>query len=157
MNLFDKIGTGISTSVDTVVEFNRKNAQLNRLAAIIHTESDIIEHAYAALGRHHYKALCGVEEETDLSRLCEVIRFSEERLRKAQARYDYIKAFGLPKKAMDAAEMIRSVYDGENFSDNNSDIDVPGSNGSNNADVFDDDSGDITIAVANDQSEENDN
>ena len=145
MNLFDKIGTGLSASVDTVVELNRKNAQLNRLAMIIRTETDIINHAYAALGRHHYKVLCGKEEETDMSKLCEVIRFSEERLRKAQARYDYIKAFGLPKKAMDAAEMIRSVYDGEDFSEEN---ELTGD---------EDDNDDITIAVADEGNEENDN
>ena len=111
----------------------------------IRTETDIINHAYAALGRHHYKVLCGKEEETDMSKLCEVIRFSEERLRKAQARYDYIKAFGLPKKAMDAAEMIRSVYDGEDFSEEN---ELTGD---------EDDNDDITIAVADEGNEENDN
>ncbi len=144
MTILDKIGAGITTTVEIIVEKNRQLAQLNRLSAIIRTESEVINHAYAALGRHYYKILENTETETDMTNICEVIRFSEERRKKAQARYDYIKAFGMPKRSMDTADMFRPAdADGENFSE----YYAPEG-------TEEEENGDITIAVA-DEEEQN--
>ncbi len=96
MNFFDKIGAGITSTIDVIVEKNRQLAQLNRLAVIIKNEKAILEHAYVTLGKQYYKVLEKNEESVDTEQICEVIRFTEERLKKAQARYDYIKIFGMP-------------------------------------------------------------
>ena len=109
MNLLDKVGEGLTNSVDFLVEKNRQLAQLNRLSAVIRTETDVINRAYIALGKQYFKILEGTAEENDMSQICEVIKFSEERLKKAQVRYDYIKTFGIPKRTMDTAEMMRMI------------------------------------------------
>ncbi len=148
MTILDKIGAGIATTVDVIVEKNRQVAQLNRLAAIINTETEVINHAYIALGKHYYKILDKTEDEADMTKICEVIRFSEERRRKAQARYDYIKAFGMPKGTMDTVEMMRLNdidYDTDDLEDDITDNYDDNDNGS--------DSDDITIAVADETDE----
>ncbi len=111
MKLIDKVGAGISASIDLVVEKNRQLAQLNRLEAIIKNESEVISHAYAALGRQYFKILEGTAEEADMSQICEVIRFSETRLKKAQARYDYIRIYGVPQPQVSAVDMERGVQE----------------------------------------------
>ncbi len=108
MNILDKVGEGLATTVDVIVEKNRQLAQMNRLAAIIKTETDMINRAYIALGKQYFKMLQGNAEENDMSQVCEVIRFSEERLKKAQARYDYVKVYGVPASPVDSVEMIRN-------------------------------------------------
>ncbi len=109
MYFIEKLSAGFVAAVDIIVEKNRQAAQLNRLAAIIRTEKDIVNHAYAALGKHYLKILDKTEEVSDMTRLCEVIKYSEERLKKAQIRYDYIRTFGIPKRTMDTAEMMRLI------------------------------------------------
>ncbi len=101
MNFVDKVGAGFAGLVDTIVENNRKLAQLNRLEAIIRNETEVINHAYIALGKQYFKMLEGSAEESDMTQICELIKFSEKRLKKAQARYDYIKVYGIPKPAAD--------------------------------------------------------
>lgn len=49
MNFIDRIGEGLSSAIDMIVEKNRQCAQLNRLAAIIRNETEVINHAYVAL------------------------------------------------------------------------------------------------------------
>lgn len=143
MSILDKIGAGITSTVEVIVEKNRQLAQLNRLSAIIRTESEVINHAYAALGKHYYKILDKTENETDMTGICEVIRFSEERRRKAQARYDYIKAFGMPKKVMDTADMIHYTESGfDSFTETPSE-----------QEITEEETGDITIAVAEDEAD----
>ena len=107
MNILDKVGEGLATSVDLLVEKNRQLAQLNRLSAIIKTETDVINRAYIALGKQYFKILEGTAEDNDMSQICEVIKFSEERLKKAQARYDYVKVYGVPSAPGDTVDMIR--------------------------------------------------
>ena len=141
MTILDKIGSGIAATVEVIVEKNRQLAQLNRLSAIIRTESEVINHAYAALGKHYYKVLDKTENETDMTGICEVIRFSEERRKKAQARYDYIKAFGMPKKVMDTAEMIHHTEYGFDLT-----ADAPGEGS-----FGEEENEDITIAVADEE------
>lgn len=136
MDLIDKVSTNVTTAIDVIVEKNRQLAQLNRLAAIIRTEKAVLEHAYAALGRHYYKILDKTEEETDVKQICEVIRFSEARLKKAQARYDYIKVFGMPKSSIGDAGAIHSVGNNEKAAEETS------------AKEAEDENEDITIAVA---------
>ena len=113
MNLLDKVGEGFAASVDLLVEKNRQLAQLNRLSAIIKTETDVINRAYIALGKQYFKILEGTAEDNDMSQICEVIRFSEERLKKAQARYDYVKVYGVPAASSDTVDMFRPAENEE--------------------------------------------
>ena len=136
MNLLDKISTGITSTIDIIVEKNRQLAQLNRLAAIIRNEKAVLEHAYAALGKQYYKILEKNAEKSDTEQICEVIKFSEARLKKAQARYDYIKIFGMPTNSSGDVEMIHSV-----------DSDY-GNSEASDEEVSEEETGDITIAVA---------
>lgn len=134
MNLIDKVGECVSASVDRIVEKNRQVAQLNRLNAIIRNETEVINHAYIALGKQYFKMLEGTAEETDMTQICDVIKFSEKRLKKAQARYDYIKVYGVPDKSGDTGERAAKSSDdeGTEISD----------------ETCEEESADITIAVA---------
>lgn len=99
MNLFDKLSTGISQSVNTIIDKNRQYAQINRINAVIRNEKEVLDRAYIALGKQYCKVLQGnAEETTDVSQLCAVIEASKLRLKKAQARYDYIIKYGMPVK-----------------------------------------------------------
>ncbi len=114
MNLLDKISAGITSTIDVIVEKNRQLAQLNRLSAIIKNEKAVLEHAYATLGKQYYKVLEKNAEAADTEHIREVIRFTEARLKKAQARYDYIKIFGMPVGSAGDVEMVHSVDDFDN-------------------------------------------
>ncbi len=95
MNILDKIGTGLAQSIDTIVDKNRQCAQLNRLSAVIRNETEALNRAYIALGKHYYKILEGNTEDTDVANICELIEASKFRLKKAQARYDYVQKYGV--------------------------------------------------------------
>lgn len=148
MNILDKVGEGLASSVDLLVEKNRQLAQLNRLSAVIKTETEVINRAYIALGKQYFKMLEGNAEENDMSQVCEVIKFSEERLRKAQARYDYVKVYGVPSSPVDTVDMIRTAETDDNLNDPLSD------NASDEAAAEEDENADITIAVAEESAEE---
>ena len=142
MNILDKVGEGLATTVDLLVEKNRQMAQLNRLSAIIKTEKDMINRAYIALGKQYFSMLQGNAEENDMSQICEVIKFSEERLKKAQARYDYVKVYGVPASQVDTVDMIRSNDQEEAEPSEEAAIEI------------EDEGSDITIAVAGEDAAE---
>lgn len=98
MNILDKLGSGLAQSIDIIIDKNRQYAQLNRLSAVIRSETEILNRAYIALGKHYHKILEGNTEDADMSHICAVIESSKIRLKKAQARYDYIEKYGLTKK-----------------------------------------------------------
>lgn len=98
MNILDKVGNGVARSIDTIIDKNRQYAQLNRLNAVIRSETETLNRAYIALGKQYHKILEGSSEEVDMSHICAVIESAKIRLKKAQARYDYIEKYGLPKK-----------------------------------------------------------
>ncbi len=143
MNIIDKVSTGISASVDLLVDKNRQLAQLNRLSAIIRNETEVINHAYIALGKQYFKILEGTAEETDMTQIREVIKFSQERLKKAQARYDYIKVYGVPSSSVDNVEMTVHAQEAEE-DEITSEVQEP----------TEEESADITIAVADETVEE---
>ena len=143
MVILDKVGEGLANTVDYLVEKNRQMAQLNRLAAIIKTETDMINRAYVALGKQYFAMLQGTAVENDMTQICEVIKFSEERLKKAQARYDYVKVYGVPTAQVDTVDMIRS-------NDNNDAQTVEEEAKSEEASECEE-GADITIAVADEE------
>ena len=143
MVILDKVGEGLANTVDYLVEKNRQMAQLNRLAAIIKTETDMINRAYVALGKQYFAMLQGPAVENDMTQICEVIKFSEERLKKAQARYDYVKVYGVPTAQVDTVDMIRS-------NDNNDAQTVEEEAKSEEASECEE-GADITIAVADEE------
>ena len=98
MNIFDSIGAGLSKAVVGVIEANRKQAQLNRLATVIKCERQTLDKAYIALGKHYYASLNGEEstEKIDITAISAVIKESDTRLKKAQDRYLYIEQYGMP-------------------------------------------------------------
>lgn len=138
MNILDKIGAGLSRSIDTIVDKNRETAQLNRLNAVIKSETETVNRAYIALGKQYHKILEGTATEIDMTHVCAVIESSKIRLKKAQARYDYIKKYGLPKVKVE--EPVIKISANENIS---TDIEVCND---------DDDDEDITIAYADNTS-----
>lgn len=128
MNILDTISTGFTTVVDTVVEKNRKCAYINRLKYVIKSETDTLNRAYIALGKHFYKDLKGDPESAEVQRLCKVIDIAKTRLKKAQDRYEYVMMYGMP----DAPAPEKEQAEPEDYS-------------------FDDlDEGDITICCSDD-------
>lgn len=97
MNFFDNIGTGITQAIDTVVEKNRRLAYTNRLKYVIKSETETLNRAYIALGKHFYKDLKGDPESAEVERLCKVIDVAQERLKKAQDRLEYVIMYGIPE------------------------------------------------------------
>ena len=136
MNIFDKLGNGIAQSIDTIIDKNRQTAQLNRLSAVINNETEALNRAYIALGKQYYKILEGNAEAADMSHICAVIESSKLRLKKAQARYDYIQRYGIPGTEK-KQPVIRITPDDD---DVEPEIDVYADD--------DDDDEDITIAYA---------
>lgn len=96
MNFIDRISITLSDSLDFVIDKNRQRAQLNRIDAIIKNETEILNRAYIALGKHYSRMLDGKEEEPDVSQICDTIRSAKLRLKKAKTRYEYIKRYGVP-------------------------------------------------------------
>lgn len=140
MNFIDKLGSGISSAVDMVVEKNRQLAQLNRLSAIIKNENEILNLAYVSLGKNYYKILEEGAEPADVENIISVIKNSENRLKKAQARYDYIKNFGIPKSSYN-----EEIVEQKNSEEETEPVQAAETN--ETEETFDDDA-DITIAYA---------
>lgn len=97
MNFLDNIGTGISQAIDAVVEKNRYLAYTNRLKYVIRSETETLNRAYIALGKHFYKNLKGDPESAEVQRLCNVIEVAQIRLKKAQDRLEYVIMYGIPE------------------------------------------------------------
>lgn len=95
MSFIDKVSGSISQSINTIIDKNRKYAQLNRLNAIIKNETEVLNRAYIALGKQYYKILKGNTANSDVSEICTVIEDSKLRLQKAQERYNYVEKYGL--------------------------------------------------------------
>lgn len=95
MSFIDKVSDSVSQSINTIIDKNRKYAQLNRLNAVIKNETEVINRAYIALGKQYYKILKGNTANADVSELCTVIEDSKLRLKKAQERYNYVEKHGL--------------------------------------------------------------
>ncbi len=128
MNFFSNIGSGISQAIDTVVEKNRRHAYINRLNYVIQGETETLNRAYIALGKHFYKNLNGDPENTEVERLCKVIDVAQERLKKAQDRLEYVIMYGIPETNKPNDEKTEDSID---------------------ADILDEyDEGDITICVS---------
>ena len=95
MSFIDKMGDSVSQSINSIIDKNRKYAQLNRLDAVIKSETEVLDRAYIALGKQYYKILKGDSSEADMSGICTVIEDSKLRLQKAQERYDYVEKNGV--------------------------------------------------------------
>lgn len=145
MNIIDKVSAGITASVDMIVDKNRELAQLNRLEAIIKNETDVLNHAYIALGKQYFKMLEGEAEEVDMTQVCDAVKLSEQRLKKAQARYDYIKAYGMPDSPVNNVE---NNYNAENAEAAENENEESCEVASVDVELVEDENGDITIAAA---------
>lgn len=83
----------ISTVTNTIIEKNRTNAQLNRLRLVMKNESEMMNRAYNALGKHYYESIKSGEEikpALNEKELFEVIETSKARIKKARERYSLI-------------------------------------------------------------------
>lgn len=149
MNIIDKVSAGITASVDMIVDKNRELAQLNRLEAIIKNETDVLNHAYIALGKQYFLMLEGEAEEVDMTQVCEAVRLSEKRLKKAQTRYDYIKAYGIPDSSINNVENNYNV-------ENNAEAAKAETDNSEKecTECAEEETGDITIASVEETTEE---
>lgn len=98
MSFIDKASSKISDSINKIIDKSRQCAQLNRLSAVIRSETEVLNRAYIALGKQYYKNLNGDSETPDMSHICEVIEQSKARLKKAQIGYDYIKQYGVSEQ-----------------------------------------------------------
>ena len=96
MMIFDTVKGTVSTAVDTIssvaqsiVEKNRTNAKLNRLRLVMKSESELMNRAYIALGKHLYesqkngKAVSAENQE----KLFEVIEKSKAKIARARECY----------------------------------------------------------------------
>ena len=97
MNILNTIGSGITQAIDTVVEKNRYITYTNRLKFVIKSETETLNRAYSALGKHFYKDLKGDTESAEVQRPCRVIDVAQERLKKAQDRLEYVIMYGIPE------------------------------------------------------------
>ncbi|MDD6490010.1 MAG: hypothetical protein PUG48_09410 [Clostridia bacterium] len=95
MGFIDNASVKLSDSINKIIDKSRQLAQLNRLSAVIKSETEVLNRAYIALGKQYYKNLNGDTETPDMSHICEVIEESKARLKKAQAGYEYIKQNGV--------------------------------------------------------------
>lgn len=109
MNIIDRIGMGLSQTVQNIVESNRKCAQLNRLNLVIKNEMQVLDRAYIALGKHYYKTLSGDKdiEDIDISQLSKTIETAKLKLKKAQERYVYIEQYGMPEEDKPQVETVQ--------------------------------------------------
>ncbi|MCH5301027.1 MAG: hypothetical protein J1E56_06885 [Ruminococcus sp.] len=100
MDFLDTVKSSLNTAVDTIsavthtiIEKNRTNAQLNRLRLVMKNESEMINRAYIALGKHYYENSGKGEEflpAKNESELFNVIETSKCRIKKARERYNLI-------------------------------------------------------------------
>ncbi len=105
MNIIDKVSDSLTQSVDFIIDKNREAAQLNRLKAIIKSETEVLNDAYIALGKQYLNVLDGkTETGVDVEKLRETVDASKLRIKKARARYEYILRNGIPKTDADVSE-----------------------------------------------------
>lgn len=128
MNIFGTISTGIAQAIDTVVEKNRYLAYTNRLKFVIKSETETLNRAYCALGKHFYKDLKGDPESAEVQRLCKVIDVAQERLKKAQDRLEFVIMYGIP-----------DANNSDDYADNNEPVII---------DSSEEDEGDVTICCS---------
>ena len=151
MNFIDKVGEGICASIDMIIDKNRQLAQMNRLSTIIRTETEIINNAYIALGKQYRQILEGGKADEDMSRVIEVLAYSEKRLKKAQARYDYIKVYGVPIPHAEAEAKVSTAAAESDTADEGEPAGAPAE-----PDAAADENPDITIACADDSADNTD-
>ena len=137
MSVIEKISGALSDSLDYLIDKNRQRAQLNRMATVIKNETEILNRAYIALGKHYYKTLDGKAEDSDISQILDTIKSAKIRLKKAKTRYEYIFRYGVPTPGI-RDDISVAYLDGEGNSDY-----IAKSKASDNSD----DDQDITIAV----------
>lgn len=137
MSFIEKIGGVLSDSLDYLIDKNRQRAQLNRMAAVIKNETEILNRAYIALGKHYYKTLDGKTEDSDISQILDTIKSAKLRLKKAKTRYEYIFRYGVPTPGIrdDISAPYINNNDNGNYTIKEKSSDIP------------DDEQDITIAV----------
>lgn len=96
MTLFESVKGTVTTAVDTIssvaqslVEKNRTSAKLNRLRMVMKNESELMNRAYIALGKHYYEnAKNGnVTPISEQKKLFEVIENSKAKIAKARDCY----------------------------------------------------------------------
>ena len=96
MTLFESVKGTVNTAVDTIsavaqtiVEKNRTNAKLNRLRLVMKSESELMNRAYIALGKHYYETQKKGEVQPDENQqqLFEVIEKSKAKIAKARDCY----------------------------------------------------------------------
>lgn len=96
MTLFNTFKETVNTAVDTIstvtqnlVEKNRTNAKLNRLRIIMKNESELMNRAYIALGKHYYEMQKNgsVKNDGSSEKLVEVIEKSKAKITKARECY----------------------------------------------------------------------
>lgn len=105
MNFVNKVGDTLSQSVNFIIDKNRQAAQLNRLKAIIQSETEALDRAYIALGKQYLDILEGkASKDIDVSILKESIKSSKLKLKKARARYEYTLKYGVPAAGAEVEE-----------------------------------------------------
>lgn len=96
MEIFNTFFDSVNSAVDTIsdvaqsfVEKNRTKAKLNRLRLVMKTESELMNRAYIALGKHYYETQKkGIETKADNEKqLFDVIEKSKEKIAKARDCY----------------------------------------------------------------------
>lgn len=124
MNIFSTIGSGLTQVIDTVVEKNRYAAYTSRLKYVIKSETETLDRAYSALGKHFYKDLKGDPESAEVQRLCKVIEIAQERLAKAQDRLEYVIMYGIPETGKDENRTEEEAVCEEAFEEDEGDITI---------------------------------
>lgn len=137
MSFIEKISSALSDSLDYLIDKNRQRAKLNRMATVIKNETEILNRAYIALGKHYYKTLDDKTEDADISQILDTIKSAKIRLKKAKTRYEYIFRYGVPTPGIRDDISVAYLDDEDNASYNKND---------KASDISDDDQ-DITIAV----------
>ncbi len=137
MSFIEKISSALSDSLDYLIDKNRQRAKLNRMATVIKNETEILNRAYIALGKHYYKTLDGKTEDADISQILDTIKSAKIRLKKAKTRYEYIFRYGVPTPGIRDDISVAYLDDEDNASYDKND---------KASDISDDDQ-DITIAV----------
>lgn len=89
MNIFETVGSCIGDAVQSIIEKNKINAQVNRLRLVMRGETKAINRSYIALGKEYYKRIREneVSPSDDAEEYCSVIIRSGERLKRAIRRY----------------------------------------------------------------------
>lgn len=83
MSFFDVLGGAVTGALDFVIEKNKLQAQLNRLRLVMRHESQTIDNAYIALGKHYYENMRDTDN-TENKKLCATIDKSKATMKRAQ-------------------------------------------------------------------------